>query len=157
MDHLIRECQNVRYFASLTPTGALSFELKDYPLHMACASGNQELVDWILTTPAGQKQIHKPSRRPDDFPWNRALEYNHHELAFKLVNEQITFILSKDDLFWNTFQIALECESMALIDWLWPYAEKQEVGTTVRWGGIETQLSLDAARLVFVGASSRIL
>lgn len=108
-------------------SGAILMLDKDYPLHMACASGNQELVDWILVTPAGQKQLHKVPHCQDDFVWNRALDHDHHALALKLVQSNVDFITKDSIAFWNVFQVALECESMELIDWLWPYAEKQEV------------------------------
>ena len=100
---------------------------KDYPLHMACDSGNQELVDWILATPAGRNQLYKEAHREGDFLWNRALDHDHHALALKLVQSNADFITEDDTAFWNVFQVALECESMELVDWLWPYAEKQEV------------------------------
>ena len=94
---------------------------------MACGSGNQELVDWILTTPAGQHQRTEAAIRLDDYPWNRALDYDHHQLAYHLVKENIEFIVGDREKFWNVFKIALECQSMELIDYLWPYAEKQKV------------------------------
>jgi len=82
---------------------------------------------WILDTPAGQKQRTKTAQRPDDFLWNRALDHDHHGLALKLVKENVTFILTDDIAFWHSFQIALESQSMDLIDFLWPYAEKRTV------------------------------
>ena len=99
----------------------------DYPLHMACGSGNQELVDWVLDTPAGQNQRTKAARCSNDFSWIRALDYDHLALALKLVENNITFIAANDKLFWHVFQVALESQSMELIDFLWPYAEKQKV------------------------------
>ena len=119
--------QWVRFEATCSLTGSVLEQSKDHPLHMACGSGNQELVDWILDTPAGQNQRTKTAQRTDDFSWIRALNYDHLALALKLVKNDIRFIATNDMVFWHVFQVALESQSMELIDYLWPYAEKQEV------------------------------
>ena len=139
--------QTVRFYAEFTNTGALAGKMDDYPLHLACGSGNQALVDWILATTAGQIQFIKPSRGEHDFPWNRALEHNHHKLALHLVKKRFqaivwddTTLLHDGPLFWDVFSHALECKSMELIEWLWPNAEMQKVQEGAQQSQVQLQI-----------------
>lgn len=62
----------------------------DYPLHLACQGGNEEMVTWILQMNTGDDRI--PIMDCDcRYPWDRACDYGHSDLALMLIEHYLTF------------------------------------------------------------------
>ena len=91
-------------------------------MHLACQSGNEELVTFILATPTGASQCDYESYQPaPDYYWLRALNYGHTALAYELLQNEMEEIASDECELWELFQIVLESGCREMVDLFLPY------------------------------------
>ena len=64
----------------------------DTSLHLACESGNKELVQWIYNRASDPKHWLVEGHINQDYPWERALWFDHLEIALTLLKCQAEHI-----------------------------------------------------------------
>ena len=64
----------------------------DTPLHLACESGNKELVQWVYERAEDPKHWLVEGHMHGDYPWERAVLFDHLEIALTLLKYQVEHI-----------------------------------------------------------------